>query len=1125
GVVVDSNTVTGFRHLNSSESKGYGIVVEGTNHTVKRNTVGNNDFGIQEQGGLHPNAGYVADNAGDADQSDTKSLNYFGRGNSPVACGNTFTNNTFNANLVTNMNTVVGSNSFALVVNKRNRETFCSIQAAVDDSNTMDGDTIVVSAGTYIENITVSKSLALKGPNAEINPNTGTRVSEAIIRPATKQTSLEGSTSGTIIRVGGIGHIDVSIKGFKLDGNNPVLSGGRMLNGVNVHTGAGIVNSIGSFDTNPGGANATMVIQNNIIQNVERYGVLADGTSPAVAIAGTNVSYNKFDNIPSGDNFGGGRGRAAAFEENHYGTFAYNVVTRANVGWQDDNYYLSSPGAGTIVEHNDIRTYRRGIFHNLQYQNATAARIAHNTITKETSGDFAAHTDNFGVELASIQSTVSVAADSNDVNGMKYGILLWNLPSTGTVKVTGGTLTGNQYGIFATSNDPQFAAGSASNSTISRVNVVNSITAGITIDNASNFAATSLVLTDSTIISGGPKGLVLTGANTTIAGGTLNNTTFTGQTGNYVELINSTGDMDGGNAVFGTKKALAMTQVERVALEAKLLHKPDNSSLGKICLPSMATFAIKSGSPSTYCNGGSTILVATIISATGPSTLIYTDGTTQTTVNNYISGADITVSPTTTKKYSIVSISDANGCSTTTGFTDTLTVTVNPIPTKPTITPMAIAICQGSSTTLTASACPGGTLSWTGGLTGTSIIVSTTSSYKVACTQLDCTSDSSDVATVTVNPIPVKPTITPASVSICVGSSTTLTASACGGGTLNWTGGLTGTSITVNPAETKGYKVTCTQLDCTSDSSDVVTITVNPIPVKPVITTTFANICAGGSVTLTVLSCGGGTVKWTGGLSGTSITVSPEITKSYKAACTQLNCTSDSSDVQVVTVKPTPTAPDITADNSTICNGQSVILTGSCATGTFAWVVTGTAGVISDGPANNRIITAPGTYTATCTENGCVSTTGSITITSGSCRFLTISPSNPGVCPGKSITLTTSGCNGGNITWAGGATGAGTSITVSPNVTTTYLAMCSSGGSANVTVNVAENNVAVSNNVSTGVALVKAAQTITSNKKVGNPAFTPMPNVTYQAGKSIVLDPGFVVETGTVFKAEIQGCN
>jgi len=137
--------------------------------------------------------------------------------------------------------------------------------------------------------------------------------------------------------------VDVTINGFQIDGHNPALNSGRTLNGVEVHTGAGITNSTASFDTNPGGYNATMIVQNNIIQNLERYGVLADGVPATTPMAGTDVSFNKIDNLPSGNNFGGGRGRAIAFEENHYGSSTNNVITRVNVGWQDDNYSLASP--------------------------------------------------------------------------------------------------------------------------------------------------------------------------------------------------------------------------------------------------------------------------------------------------------------------------------------------------------------------------------------------------------------------------------------------------------------------------------------------------------------------------------------------------------------------------------------------------------------------------------------------------------------------------------------------------------------------------------------------------------------------------------------------------------------
>jgi hypothetical protein len=199
-------------------------------------------------------------------------------------------------------------------------------------NNVASGGTVYVEAGTYAENVQVTKSATLLGPNAGIDPNTATRVAEAIVEPAVTATSLQGSTSGTIFRVGSpSGHVAVTISGFTIDGNNPNLTGGRVLNGVMIDTGAGIVNSVGSFDANPGAYDATMTVQDNIIQNLERYGVLGDTpASTPTAETGADVSHNKFDNLPSGNNFGGGRGRAVAFEDNYYGQVTSNVMTRVN---------------------------------------------------------------------------------------------------------------------------------------------------------------------------------------------------------------------------------------------------------------------------------------------------------------------------------------------------------------------------------------------------------------------------------------------------------------------------------------------------------------------------------------------------------------------------------------------------------------------------------------------------------------------------------------------------------------------------------------------------------------------------------------------------------------------------
>jgi Concanavalin A-like lectin/glucanases superfamily/Bacterial Ig-like domain len=139
--------------------------------------------------------------------------------------------------------------------------------------------------------------------------------------------------------------------------------------------------------------------------------------------------------------------------------------------------------------------------------------------------------------------------------------------------------------------------------------------------------------------------------------------------------------------------------------------------------------------------------------------------------------------------------------------------------------------------------------------------------------------------------------------------------------------------------------------------------------------------------------------------------------------------------------------------------------------------------------------------------------------------LLTVTPDKPVICPNTSVSLTATGC-AGTITWKDGPlTQTGPSATFTPAATTTYFVRCSTGGSTTVDVTVVTTNVMVNNDINTGIEKVKALERIESNKKVGDINFSPAPNVSYEAGKSIELKPGFVVEKNSTFKAEIKGCN
>jgi hypothetical protein len=211
GVFVRNNEVSGYRQENpaSSESEGFGIVIEGTNHTVIGNTLAGNDIAIQEQGGAHPNANYP----GNANQGDGASPTYFGRGNAELACGNLIVNNQFSSGGSGEYG-VFSDNSFrrvlapelGLIENLDTERTFCFIQPAIDHPSTVSGHRLRVAPGVYTEAVVIHKPVSLLGPNAGVFGD-GARVNEVTINGG----------SGTAVTITADG---VTLDGFALTGQN-----------------------------------------------------------------------------------------------------------------------------------------------------------------------------------------------------------------------------------------------------------------------------------------------------------------------------------------------------------------------------------------------------------------------------------------------------------------------------------------------------------------------------------------------------------------------------------------------------------------------------------------------------------------------------------------------------------------------------------------------------------------------------------------------------------------------------------------------------------------------------------------------------------------------------------------
>lgn len=277
--------------------------------------------------------------------------------------------------------------------------------------------------------------------------------------------------------------------------------------------------------------------------------------------------------------------------------------------------------------------------------------------------------------------------------------------------------------------------------------------------------------------------------------------------------------------------------------------------------------------------------------------------------------------------------------------------------------------------------------------------------------------------TVTVNPLP-NVSITASANPICIGSSTTLTASNAASYLWN-PGGLSGTSITVNPAATTTYTVTGTSAQgCTKTS--VITIIVNPLPGIGA-TASATTICAGSLVNLG--ATGGVTYVWNpGGLSGTNVTVAPTSTTTYTVSGTNANgCVGTATRLITVIAAP-PVSASATA--TSICVGSSSTLSATGAN-TYVWNPGNISGAsITVSPSATTTYTVTGTNTITlCTA------TSVLTITVNPIPNVSITPAATTLCAGNSTSLTANGAL--TYAWNPGAL-SGTTVSVSPVATTTY---------------------------------------------------------------------------------------
>ena len=374
------------------------------------------------------------------------------------------------------------------------------------------------------------------------------------------------------------------------------------------------------------------------------------------------------------------------------------------------------------------------------------------------------------------------------------------------------------------------------------------------------------------------------------------------------------------------------------------------------------------------------------------------------------------------------------GC---TGLAGTTTLTVNPIPTAPTLgsnTP----VCQTFSLNLTAANVAGGTFSWIGpnGFSSSfqnpiipNVSLAADGSYSATVTVLGCTSPAATTF-VTVKKTPLAP-VAGNNGPLCVGSNLNLTAGAIGGASYSWTGPAGFTSAGQNPSlanvaltNAGTYSVTASLAGCTGPAGST-TLTVNPIPVAP----SAGNngpLCEGNTLNLTSTTITGATYNWSGPNSFNSTSQNSTLAGitmagagSYSVTATVAGCTGPAGTTSV-TVNPIPAAPTAGSD-SPVCQNYALSLTANTVAGaTYAWTgPNGFTSALQNPTIANVSPAAAGSYSVSVTVAGCLSASSSTSVVVKLTPAAPTATNNGPLCVGNNLNLSASNIAGVSYDWTG----------------------------------------------------------------------------------------------------------
>ena len=325
-----------------------------------------------------------------------------------------------------------------------------------------------------------------------------------------------------------------------------------------------------------------------------------------------------------------------------------------------------------------------------------------------------------------------------------------------------------------------------------------------------------------------------------------------------------------------------------------------------------------------------------------------------------------------------------------------------------------------------------------------------------------------------------------------------------------------GTSFTHTPAASGNFtyyaQITNSITGCTNSSRAATnSVTVNPQP-NVIASASPGTICATSSTTLTANNAS--TYVWQpGGLTGSTVVVTPTTTTTYTVTgTTALGCTKTTT--VTVTVNPLPVIAGSAAP-SIVCPGAAVTLTGTTTGVTWIWQpgnLTGTPVVVNP--------TAQTTYTVTATSAaGCAKTATFVILMNPVPSVTTSSVPTTGVlCGSSNATITATSATATSYLWQPGASTTPSVIVNTPNtytVTVTNSQGCTASATKVITTGT---NPIVGTTITNSVICAGGSTAITGT---GASTYTWQPGSL--SGTTVTVTPA-ATTTYTVTGTNASGC-